>query len=337
MNKLIRVCVILFAMLLFIACNFSLTTNATQKAPTASPTASMTVTATETETSATATVAFTGSPPGNPPKTTASWLTDAKTPANAKNAYAIAGDDFAHNQFERPFTKDLVYRPDLDIQSATLTLDSQWLYVTIVLDGTDTGKDTLDACYGVELDVNLDGRGEFVVWTRPTFTTTWSRENITIYGSSKGTVGGTHPLLSDAPWKGDTYDQILFDGQKPSDVNAAWVRVSPEDPKSMQIAFNPEIIQKPSRFLWNAWSDDGIKDPTQFDYNDIYTKKDAGSPYKWDPDYPPKSIWAVDNTCRAPYGFNPVGNVPGACQNQPTPGPQLPGPTATKTLIPPPR
>jgi hypothetical protein len=160
MNKLIRVSVILFAMLLFIACNFSLNTNATQKAPTASPTALMTIAATETETSTPPTVAFTGLPPGDTPKTTASWLTDAKTPANVKNAYAIAGDDFAHNQFERPFNKDLVYRPDLDIQSATLTLDTQWLYVIIVLDGTDTGKDTLDACYGVELDVNLDGRSE---------------------------------------------------------------------------------------------------------------------------------------------------------------------------------
>jgi hypothetical protein len=258
------------------------------------------------------------------------------TPANTKNGYAIAGDDFAHNQYERPLDKALAYRPDLDIITAALHLDSQWYYVTITLNGTDTGKQTLDANYGVELDVNIDGRGDYVIWAQPPFTTTWSRENVTVYGTTTNLVGGPTPLLSDAPWTGKTYDKILFDAKTTPEVNAAWVRVAPEDPKTLQIAFSPDIIQKPVRFLWGAWADDGIKDPAKFDYNDLFTKKEAGSPYKWDPDYPPKALFAVDNTCRAPYGFKPNGSLPGLCELQPTPGPQQkPGPTATRTQAPP--
>jgi hypothetical protein len=350
MKQLIRGSAILMVLLLLGACNLSSKSQTQQLSnATAEATASASSKAAETVQPPTGTFSgsptatssgstpaiFSGSPPGEPPTSTASWLTDAKTPASAKNAYAVDGDDYLNNRLERPFDQNLVYRPDLDIQSASLTLDTQWFYVMIQLDGVQAEKDALIACYGAELDVNLDGRGEFVVWARPPFTTTWARENMIVYGSSKGTVGGPRSLLSDAPWKGDTYDTILFDGQNPSEVNAAWVRVSPADPKSIQIAFHPDILAKPTRFLWNAWADDGIKDPSRFDYNDQFTKQQAGVPYKWDPnDYPPKSVWAVDNTCRAPYGFKPVGNVPGGCQLPATPGPTTKGPTATQTLIP---
>ncbi len=335
MRKLIRVSAMFTVVLLLGACNFPLSAKSTLSSPaTGTPTTASVPVQAATSTIPATTEAFTGSPPGEPPTTTGSWLTDPMTPINAKNAYAIAGDDFLHNQFERPFDKDLAYRPDLDILGATLTVDSQWYYVTIQLEGVQTDQQTPAAWYGVELDVNLDGRGDFVVWAKPPFTTDWSRENVVVYRSSKDTVGGPQPLVSDAPWKGDTYDTILFDGQKPSQDNAAWVRVSPKDPKSLQIAFSPDIVQKPIRFLWGAWADDGIKDPSKFDYNDLFTKKEAGSPYKWDPEYPPKAITSVDNTCRAPYGFVPVGILPGKCELQPTPGPTTKGPTATKTLIP---
>jgi hypothetical protein len=336
MQKPIRFFAILSIVLLLGACNFPLNAKTTLSSTAAATSTSGSIPVQATDTVPAATTAFSGSPPGEPPNSVASWLTDTKTPVNPKNAYAVDGDNYANNQFERPFDKELAYRPDLDIHSATLTLDSQWFYVTIQLDGIQPDKNALIACYGVELDVNLDGRGEFVVWAQPPFTASWSREDLTVYGTSTNMVGGTHPLLSDAPWKGETYDKIIFDGKASPDVNAAWVRVSPKDSKSLQIAFSPDIIQKPTRFLWNAWADDGIKDPTRFDYNDVFTKKEAGSPYKWDPDYPPKTVWAVDNTCRAPYGFKPTGNLPGQCELQATPGPTTKGPTATRTLLPPP-
>lgn len=287
--------------------------------------------------SAWATAAYTGPPPEEPPSAVASWLTDPRTPDNAEDAYAVDGDDFGNNRYERPIDADLAYRHDLDILSASLTLDPEWFYILLLVEDVQPGEETPDACFGIELDVNLDGRGEFVIWARPPFATRWARENMIIYGTSTGMVGGPHPLLSDAPWEGETYDTILFDPMELSQENWTWVRVSPTDPKELQIAFSPEILEQPIRFLWNVWADDGIKEPSRFDYNDVFTKKDAGSPYKWDPEYPPKSIWAVDNTCRAPYGFKPVGNIPGLCGMETIPPPTVEGPTPTFTLIPPPK
>jgi hypothetical protein len=338
MNRFCRISAFLLAGLLLGACLSSAeegTPSGSSSPGAATPTATkMSQTSTA---GGQATIAFTGSPPGEPPSSVASWLTDARTPANEKDAYAVAGDDYANNLYERPFDEDLAYRPDLDIYSASLVFDHQWFYVALELEGLQTGKETPDACFGIELDVTLDGRGEFVIWARPPFTAEWTRENMIVYGTSTDMVGGPRPLLSDAPWKGDTYDKILFDGLQPSVENTAWVRVSPEDPKILQIAFTPEILEQPIRFLWNIWADDGIKDPSRFDYNDVFTRKEAGSPYKWDPEYPPKSISEVDNTCRAPYGFNPVGSVPGGCELPVTPGPTKEGPTPTVTRIPPPK
>jgi hypothetical protein len=330
MGRYLRICFALMVSGILGACNFS--TNAGTAAP--SPAAQTTANGSTPVPAATA--AFSGAPPAEPPDTIQSWLTDPLTPDKTKNDYAVAGDDFEHNLFERPLDKELAYRPDLDILGATLTKDSQWFYVAIQLNGFETGKTTFSADYGVELDVNLDGRGDFVIWAKPPYTTTWSRDALTVYGTSTNMVGGPHPLLSDAPWKGKTYDTILFDGKNSPGMNAAWVRISPTDPKILQIAFSPAIVQQPSRFLWNAWADDGIKDPAQFDYNDGFTKAQAGSPYTWDPDYPPKALLAVDNTCRSPFGFTPQGSLPGECQPPSTPTPQQPsGPTATRTLAPP--
>ncbi len=334
MRKYIRVSIVLAVAGGLAACNSSLSPGGSASSPAADTASNESIPASATGAVSAGTAAFTGSPPGDPPNSIGSWLTDPLTPDKAKDDYAIAGDEFAHNQFERPMDKALAYRPDLDIVGATLSQDSQWLYASIQLSGSDTGTQTLDANYGVELDVNLDGRGDFVIWARPPFTTAWSRDTLTVYGTSTNMVGGTHPLLSDAPWTGETYNKILFDKNTSPDANAAWVRVSPKDPKILQFAFSADIIGKPNRFLWGAWADDGIKDPTRFDYNDMFTKKEAGSPYKWDPDYPVKSILAVDNTCRAPYGFNPNGIEPGMCQLQSKPGPSIPGPTPTRTLIP---
>jgi hypothetical protein len=336
MHKLIRLSVILGSFFLLDACNLSFQAGTSTPQPAAIDTQAPPATAKQADTLAAATVAFTGSQPNDPPIFITSWLTDPRTPASTSKGYAIAGDDFAHDQYERPLDKNLAYRPDLDILKAELSLDSQWLYISITLAGMDTGKQTLDANYGAEFDVDLDGRGDFVIWATPPFTNQWSRENLTVFGTTTNMVGGPHPLLSDAPWKGNTYDKVLFNG-KTDALNAAWVRVSPKDPTILQIAFTRDILNKPAHFLWGAWADDGMKDPSKFDYNDLMTKKDAGSPYKWDADYPTKALILVDNTCRSAFGFSPKGTEPGICSSVPptsVPGKPGSGPTPTKTLIP---
>jgi hypothetical protein len=279
----------------------------------------------------TATPAFTGAAPGDPPAKIA-FVDDISEKASGGLKGALGGDNFAENIYERPFNLDTSYRPDLDISGTTFTKDGTWFYVTIALGGQDTATGKMNAAYGVELDVNKDGRGEYVIWAVPGYSNQWSRSNTKIFGTSTNMVGGTHPTLSDAPsWTGATYDKILFNGATDFTNNGAWVRISPANPNNMEIAFNPILVSSPAQFLWGAWADDGIKDPSKFDYNDVITKADAGSPYKSLADYPPKAIWAVDNTCRFWVGFTPSIIIPGSCQAPATPTPK---PTFTPTKRP---
>jgi hypothetical protein len=272
--------------------------------------------------------AFTGSMPGDLPARIA-YVDDISEKANQGANGAAGGDNFAENIYERPFNKDLSYRPDLDITGTSFSKDPNWFYVTIALAGQNVADGKMGANYGVELDVNKDGRGEFVVWLLPTFSNQWTRSHTKIYSTTTHMVGGTHPVLSDAPgWTGVTYDKILFDGATDNTNNGAWARVSPSNANNIEIAFSSAMVGNPAEFLWSAWADDGIKDPSKFDYNDIITKVEAGSPYKSLADFPPKAIWAVDNTCRYWVGFTPTTLIPGSCQESPT---ATPKPTITPT------
>jgi hypothetical protein len=285
----------------------------------------------------TATTAFTGPKPGEPPARISGMddSTEQTTPVpNSVNA----GDNFSENIFERPFSLDMTYRPELDIVKTNFAKDANWFYTTIFLAGPIPESANTGPNYGVELDINKDGRGEFLVWASPAYSKDWTRANTKIYGTSTNMVGGPHPTLSDAPWSGTTYDKMLFVGATDSTNNGAWVRISPNNSKSIDIAFNPSLVGGPSEFVWGVWADDGIKDPTKFDYNDQFTKVQAGAAFKGDANFPPKAIFAVDNTCRFWVGFTPTVAIPGSCfQVPPTATPTLlPTKTKTKTLIPPP-
>jgi hypothetical protein len=289
--------------------------------------------AAESTAAKTTTTAFTGAMPGNPPAKIA-YVDDISEKATNGANGAAGGDNYSENIYERPFNKDMTYRPDLDIASSTFSKDSDWFYVSIALADQNPANGKMSADYGVELDVNKDGRGEFVIWTVPEFTTEWTRVNAKIFGSTTNMVGGTNPTLSDAPgWSGATYDKLVFDGASDSVNNGAWVRLS-SAANTLEIAFNPKLVGSPAEFLWGVWADDGVKDPAKFDYNDVIAKADAGSPYKSQADYPPKGIWAVDSTCRYWIGFTPSTKIPGSCMTEATATPK-PTPTATKFLPPP--
>jgi hypothetical protein len=262
------------------------------------------------------TTSFNGPRPGEP-GAALSYTDDFTEIKTSQDGYANGGDNFSENQYERPFMLDKTYRPDLDIQRVSMSKDATWFYVTIQLVGKNTDSGKLSADYGVELDVNKDGRGEYVIWVMPAYSSQWKRINTRIYGTGTNQVGGPHPVLSDAPWTGETYNKMLFEGLTNTTLNNAWVRVSP-DPKypasmDVNIAFKPEAVGNPTQFLWGGWADDGIKDPSMFDYNDQFTKSEAGASFIKDPDYPPKAIFAVDNTCRIWMGFEPSESILGSC------------------------
>jgi hypothetical protein len=265
--------------------------------------------------------------PGEPPAASLSALTDANSSALASQHRANGGDNFSANLFERPFTSNSMdYIPDLDITGAKLSSDATWIYVTISLTGQNS-VGGLPGDYGVELDLNVDGRGDVLVMAaKPA--AAWSTDGVQVWTDSNKDVGGAHPILSDPPSNTDGYDKLVFDQGAGSDPDTAWARISPSDSNSVQIAFKNSLINNSGTFMWGAWAmDKSMLNPAWFDYNDHFTLAQAGSPLVEDTtNYPLKALAQVDNTCRWVVGFTPTGNEPGIC---PVPATPTPRPTAT--------
>ena len=223
------------------------------------------------------------------------------------------GDNFGTNEYERPFQLDNTYRPDADIVAAYIA-DNEWYYFTTEVAGVNPASKTLDTPFGFEIDYDGDGRGDFLLWAIPPFAPKWTNSNVQVYADTNRDVGNQDPILSDAPvtLKSNGYETVLVSNGSGSDPEAAWARLSPVSPNTLQIAVKKSLINQLA-FLWWAWTDFGVGNPVQFDYNDFYTAQQAGSPYAANPYFPLKALFGMDNTCRVAYGFTPSGNEPGLC------------------------
>lgn len=272
--------------------------------------------------------------PGELPLAFESQIHDPNSSALASQHRANAGENFGFDLYERPFDQSMnTYFPDLDIKNTALNRDAAWIYVTITLAGQDPQGGLLGD-YGLELDVNRDGRGDFLIMAAAP-KSSWSTDGVRVWQDSNHNVGSIHPVQSDAPQNGDGYETVLFDQGQGSDPDLAWARLSPKDPKSVQIAFKRSLFNDANPFLWGAWAmDPGILHPDWFDYNDHFTQAEAGSPLvELKQYYPLKALYEVDNTCRWAVGFTPNGSEPGICPVPPTPAPPAP-PSSHKTPVP---
>ena len=239
---------------------------------------------------------------------------DSSSMATAKNE--PSGDNFAQGLFERPFNANTMdtYFPYMDIVRIKGYTDNTWGYLEITLSGTDkSGK--LPAQYAAELDLHKDGRGEYLIRASNPSSTSWTTQGVQAWKDTDGDVGGTIPMVADAnPAGGDGYETQVFDQGKGDTPDGAWVRISPNDPKTVQIAFKLSMVGSPSSFAMGAWAGDNI-DPSKFDYNDHMTHAQAGDPNQEYPQvYPIKDLAQIDNTCRLAVGFIPTSNVPGLCE-----------------------
>ncbi|HEY59353.1 MAG TPA: hypothetical protein G4N92_01510 [Anaerolineae bacterium] len=193
--------------------------------------------------------------------------------------------------------------------------DPTFFYFTIEVYGVDEESGILRGAYGVEIDTDKDGRGDYLVWAFFPNIKRWSILRVLALEDKNDDVGGPSPMNSDAPWdKGDGYETRLFLGGKfGEDQDAAWVRVSPKDSTLIQIAIKRELIGSPDSFLWSAWADNGLKAPGIMDYNDVIQQVEAGSPISTDENYPVELVRSVDNTCRKAYNFTADASIPGMC------------------------
>lgn len=262
--------------------------------------------------------------PGNPGAL--EWyVTDYSSKSTAAEKRAPGGDSFPYNLFERPFLAEgMRYLPGVDIIRAEIARDTNWFYVTVYLQEAPTQEEKTLAQYGVEVDVDIDGRGDFLIWTSAPSGIEWTTDGVQIWEDMNGDVGGPVPVRSDAPGTRDGYEELTFDQGIGADPDAAWARFSAPNSKQVQIAFKRTAIGNDPAFLWAAWADAGVKLPGWFDYDDHFTAAEAGSSLAGKAEYPLKALAAVDNTCRMAYGFTLLGTEPGACY--------IPVPTATPTV-----
>jgi len=338
-----QIVLMLFLILILaaVACNLPTATSAPPPSPSANPLA-----ATDTIQPAAPGSAATPIPhvltPGSPPPVTGTPVYDSESASTASLKYAGNGDIYNLNRFERPFTKnDMTYLPYLDIRNFGMSKDPNWYYASFEIENLEDPVKGLEPIYAVEIDYDLNGRGDYLIWAVPPFTTGWDTLPVNIYQDRNHDVGGPHPDKADPSDKaGDGYESIIFNAGQGDDPDLAWVRINPNNKQLIQFAFKKSLI--PGNSLeWAAWADAGLKDPAKFAYNDRMSISAAGSPLKGDANYPLKDLFAVDNTCYNPFGTT-TGYLPLICPQEeppPTRKPAPPGvtPSATKRPTLPPK
>ncbi|MEW6402882.1 MAG: hypothetical protein AB1649_13865 [Chloroflexota bacterium] len=241
---------------------------------------------------------------------------DAVSVDTAVEKRAPYGDSYDMNRFERPFLQDMTYVPDLDIESYNLSKDEKFYFVSIKLVGSDPNNE-IGINYGVELDLDADGFGDYIIIAHPPYSVDWTTENVQVVQDTNRDTGGLSPMLSDAPLPGDGYDMVIFDGGRGSgdDPDLAWVRINAGRDATVQFAFKLGLAE--NRFMYGVIADAGPKNIADLDYVDRFTEAEAGSPETNEEFYPLKALYAVDNVCREAFGFTGTGIEPQRCPPKP--------------------
>lgn len=237
---------------------------------------------------------------------------DVESVDTAAENRAPYGDSYNISLFERPFMQDMSYVADLDIASYNLAYDEKFYYVSIELIGTDPNNE-IGINYAVELDLDGDGFGDFIIIARPPYSGDWSTDNVQVVQDTNHDTGGLSAEKSDAPLPGDGYDTVTFDGgrRQDDDPDLAWVRINAGKYATVQFAFKVALAE--NRFMYGVIADAGLKSIADMDYVDRFTEAEAGSPEKNEQYYPLKALYGVDNVCREVHGFTGTGQEPHRC------------------------
>lgn len=254
---------------------------------------------------------------------TGKLIYDVESSGTAPEKRAPYGDSYDINRLERPFLADMSYVSDLDIHSFIVGEDADWYYVSIKLIGKDPNNQ-LGINYGIELDTNHDGFGDYAIVASPPYTAAWATANVNIYQDTNHDTAGLSPDNADAPITTNGYDaQIFHGGAGDVDPDLAWVRLGSASDSQIEFAFKKSWSGQ--IFMLGVFADAGLKDVTKLDYVDRFTEAEAGSPVKEKADYPLKALFAVDNTCQEAFGFKPTGYESKLCPRvEPTPAPRTP-------------
>jgi hypothetical protein len=254
--------------------------------------------------------------PVNLPAERSSHAGDFDSSTSAAQKEAPGGDRFTFGRFERPFNAQImdVYLSQIDIVDTFVFQDETWIYGSITLKDLST-KNTPEARYAIELDVDRDGKGDWLIIAFSPASTEWSVTGVQAFEDTNNDVGDLTAMYADKTTAGDGFESLIFDEGKGNDADTAWVRVSPDNPNVVEIAVKLSVVGSPERYLINMWAGTSLINPAIFDINDHFSHEQAGAADSgFEYFYPIKDVSEIDNSCKMAVGFEPTGQEPGLCE-----------------------
>lgn len=232
-------------------------------------------------------------------------------------------DSWHYNAVERPYDQDLeIFYPEFDIITMQLGQDEVWMYARFEI-FENSSTEYVEGVFALELDLNLDLRGDILLLASKPVQGDWTTDGVQVWEDTNGDTGGLNPLVADFKTDnndpGNGYDLLIFDQGKGEDPDSAWMRLSPDDPKIIEIAFKRSLINNSQAFEWWGWASRNPLLPEEFDLNDHFSESE---------------VFVVDNSCGWLFGLDPDTTIPNLCYIEPTPT-QTPVPTAQGCVQPP--
>ncbi|HCR72017.1 MAG TPA: hypothetical protein DIW23_11275 [Anaerolineae bacterium] len=234
-----------------------------------------------------------------------------------ENDSLIGGDRFTFGRFERPFNANTmdIYFSQLDIVDTKTFQDDVWIYASLTLKELSSASSSSEK-YAVELDTNINGKGDWLIITFKPESTEWVVKGVQIFQDTNSNVGLDLPSLTDegAIGTGDGFETKVFDQGQGNDPDSAWVRISPNDSNTIEFAIKKSVIGNPTQFMINMWAGNSLLDASLFDINDQFTHEQAGAADEGlEYFYPIKEVAEIDNSCKIAVGFQPTGAESGIC------------------------
>ena len=223
------------------------------------------------------------------------------------------GDIFDLNRFERPFTAgDMTYLPYVDIADISMSEDPTFYYIQIKLAGVDAETGGIKGMYGVDFDLNTDGKAEVLLLAEAPAGAQWSTDGVSLYVDEDDNVGG-QSIKPDEVYAGNGFEKMIFDSASGDDPDTAWVHYVNTSAPIVEFALKKSVLESVPQFMWSAMASSTTIDPARLYYNDSFSLARAGSPQKGDQYYPLNELAGFDNTCRLPAGFVATGAEPLGC------------------------
>ena len=251
------------------------------------------------------------------PEERSSHAGDYDSSKTAAEKRAPGGDRFTFTIFERPFNANTMdtYFPYLDIVDTFVFQDDTWIYGTLTLRSMQD-NDPAKAQYALELDMDVDGKGDWLVMTSSPTSMEWQVEGVRVYQDLNKDVGGSTARVTDDDGTppGDGFEVKVFESGEGQDADLAWSRMAPQDPNTIQIAVKRALFENDDKYMINMWAGSDLMDPSLFDHSDHFTHEQAGAADSGFPIYYPiKAVYELDNACRMAVGFQATGAEPGIC------------------------